>query len=334
METYLSEITTLLPIYRWVFLGTAVIAYLLGSINPAVIVTRVWTKGKKDIRDMGSGNAGFTNVLRSVGKVPAIITIVCDALKCVAAVLLGGLFFSLMLSNHYGTQDSVLNLQLVNLGKYIAGIFCILGHSFPLYFHFKGGKGVVSAAALMLTEDWRVFLMILGTFLILFLITRVLKLLLTSFQFISAPIQYINVFQEMGSLALPFIILCLANWAMTTLFDGKGRFKDIYMAMCYALIPYILIQIPMIVVSNMLTYEEGSFYTVLLSFSVIWCVFLVFVGLMEVHDYGPGKTFIFLIVTIFGAAVIIFLLLVFFSLLGDALSYFISLYREIVFRLN
>ena len=173
-----------------------------------------------------------------------------------------------------------------------------------------------------------------NTFLILFLITRVLKLLLTSFQFISAPIQYINVFQEMGSLALPFIILCLANWAMTTLFDGKGRFKDIYMAMCYALIPYILIQIPMIVVSNMLTYEEGSFYTVLLSFSVIWCVFLVFVGLMEVHDYGPGKTFIFLIVTIFGAAVIIFLLLVFFSLLGDALSYFVSLYREIVFRLN
>lgn len=173
-----------------------------------------------------------------------------------------------------------------------------------------------------------------NTFLILFLITRVLKLLLTSFQFVSAPIQYINVFQEMGSLALPFIILCLANWAMTTLFDGKGRFKDIYMAMCYALIPYILIQIPMIVVSNMLTYEEGSFYTVLLSFSVIWCVFLVFVGLMEVHDYGPGKTFIFLIVTIFGAAVIIFLLLVFFSLLGDALSYFISLYREIVFRLN
>ena len=151
MDTYLSEITTLLPIYWWVFLGTAVIAYLLGSINPAVIVTRVWTKGKKDIRDMGSGNAGFTNVLRSVGKVPAIITIVCDALKCVAAVLLGGLFFSLMLSNHYGTQDSVLNLQLVNLGKYIAGIFCILGHSFPLYFHFKGGKGVVSPYTFLAT---------------------------------------------------------------------------------------------------------------------------------------------------------------------------------------
>jgi len=173
-----------------------------------------------------------------------------------------------------------------------------------------------------------------NTFLLLFLLVRVMKLMLTSFQFISAPIQYINVFEEMASLALPFLILCIANWAMTTLFDGKGRFRDIYTAMCYALVPYILIQLPMILVSNMLTFEEGSFYSVLLSFSVIWCLFLVFVGLMEVHDYGPGKTFIFLIVTVVGAAVIIFLILVFFSLLSDAISYFVSLYREIVFRLN
>ena len=173
-----------------------------------------------------------------------------------------------------------------------------------------------------------------NTFLILFLIVRVLKLICTNFQFISAPIQHINVFEEMGSLLLPFIVLCVANWAMTTLFEGKGRFKDIYIGMCYALVPYILIQLPMILVSNMLTFEEGSFYSVLLSFSVIWCVFLVFVGLMEIHDYSPGKTFIFLIVTVVGAGVILFLMLVFFSLLSDAFAFFVSFYREIVFRLN
>ena len=173
-----------------------------------------------------------------------------------------------------------------------------------------------------------------NTFLILFLLIRVLKLIATNFQFISAPIQHINVFEEMGSLLLPFLVLCVANWAMTTLFEGKGRFKDIYMGMCYALVPYILIQLPMILVSNMLTYEEGSFYSVLLAFSVIWCAFLVFVGLMEIHDYGPGKTFIFLIVTVVGACVILFLMLVFFSLLSDAVAFFVSFYREIVFRLN
>ena len=173
-----------------------------------------------------------------------------------------------------------------------------------------------------------------NTFLALFLIIRVLKLIATNFQFIMAPIQHINVFEEMGSLLLPFLVLCVANWAMTTLFEGKGRFRDIYMGMCYALVPYIIIQLPMILVSNMLTYEEGSFYSVLLNFSVIWCAFLVFVGLMEIHDYGPGKTFIFLIVTVVGAGVILFLMLVFFSLLSDAFAFFVSFYREIVFRLS
>ena len=70
-----------------------------------------------------------------------------------------------------------------------------------------------------------------------------------------------------------------------------------------------------------------------MSFSNAWCIFLIFVGLMQVHDYSPGKTLIFLVVTVVGALIIIFLLLVFFSLLGDAASYFISLYREIAFRL-
>lgn len=173
-----------------------------------------------------------------------------------------------------------------------------------------------------------------NTFMFLFLLTRVIKLLYTNFQFMDTALQYVRVLEEAASLLLPFLILCLANWAMTTLFDGKGRFKDIYIAMCYALVPYILIQLPMVLVSNMLTYEEGSLYSVMITFSVIWCAFLVFIGLMEVHDYGPGKTLVFIIVTIFGAAVIIFLLLVFFSLLSDAGSYFVSIYREIVFRLN
>ncbi len=171
------------------------------------------------------------------------------------------------------------------------------------------------------------------TFLALFLITRVVQLLFTNFQFINAPLQYINIFEQAGSLLLPFLILCLANWSMTTLFDGKGRFSDIYVAMCYALVPYTLIQLPMVFVSNFLSFDEAAFYNVLISFSNIWCIFLVFIGLMQVHDYSPSKTLVFVIVTVVGALIIIFLLLVFFSLLGDAASYFISLYREIAFRL-
>ena len=172
-----------------------------------------------------------------------------------------------------------------------------------------------------------------NTYLFLFLLTYVFKLMLTNFQFISAPIQYINIYERCASLLLPFLILCLSNWALSTLFDGKGRFKDIYMAMCYALVPYVLIQLPLIFISHMISFDEASYYSILMSVSVIWCVFLAFVGLMQVHDYSPGKTLVFLFFTIFGALVIIFLILVFFSLLSDALGFFVSLYREVSFRL-
>ena len=184
-----------------------------------------------------------------------------------------------------------------------------------------------------LTHEKRGSLAAATTYLALFLITRVVQLLFTNFQFINAPLQYINIFEQAASLLLPFLILCLANWSMTTLFDGKGRFSDIYIAMCYALVPYTLIQLPMVFVSNFISFDEAAFYNVLISFSNIWCVFLVFIGLMQVHDYSPSKTLVFLVVTVVGALIIIFLLLVFFSLLGDAASYFISLYREIAFRL-
>lgn len=155
----------------WRFLLTAIAAYLLGSINTAVIVTKIVTKGKQDIRQMGSGNAGFTNVLRSVGKVPAIFTIVCDALKCVIAVIIGWFIFSFV-----SADSAAVSSDLSYIGKYVAGIFCIFGHSYPVYFNFKGGKGVVTAAGLMLSEDWRVFLLILTTFLLVFIFTKIISI--------------------------------------------------------------------------------------------------------------------------------------------------------------
>lgn len=149
---------------------SVVVAYLLGSINTAVMVTKVVTKGKQDIREMGSGNAGFTNVLRSVGKVPAIVTIVCDLLKAVIAVFLGGLLFSFM------TMGEASPESVIRVGKYLSGFACILGHSYPIYFNFKGGKGIVTAAGMILVLDWRLFLLILGTFLIVFICSKIISL--------------------------------------------------------------------------------------------------------------------------------------------------------------
>lgn len=189
MELVLSVISNC----WWMILISAVVAYLFGSINTAVLVTRIVTKGKSDIRQMGSGNAGFTNVLRCVGKVPAIVTIVCDALKCVIAVLIGGFIFSFA-GQLLGSQDTVFANELINCGKYIAGVFCILGHSYPVYFHFKGGKGVVTAAALIATEDWRVFLCIIATFLIIFICTKIISISSIISAVLYAPYTFVMTF--------------------------------------------------------------------------------------------------------------------------------------------
>ncbi len=199
----------------YIIVASFVFAYLLGSVNTAVIVTSIATKGKCDIRDMGSGNAGFTNVLRSVGKVPAILTIIFDLLKSVIAVLVGGYLFSVVFT---GSKDID---GIVMVGKYLCGFFCILGHSFPIYFHFKGGKGIVTAAGMMIVADWRVFLISLITFLIVFIFTKIVSLssitcacLFPVYTFITTYcIDYMNFHYK-----LTYVVLCILASVFIALF--------------------------------------------------------------------------------------------------------------------
>lgn len=173
-----------------------------------------------------------------------------------------------------------------------------------------------------------------NTIIILALITRVLKLQYTSFQFLMVHWENVNVFREMLSIYVPLVIWCCSNWCWTTLFDGKGSFRDVYMGMGYAVTPYVLLQLPMILLSNVLTVKEGAFLSVLDFVSLIWCAGLFVAAMMQIHDFSLGKTILFTIMSLFGMLIIVFLLLLFFSLLSDAVGYFVALYREILFRLN
>lgn len=119
------------------FLAVAAViaAYLIGSINFAVIFTKHFTKN--DIRDFGSGNAGTTNVMRVGGLKPGILTFVCDALKGFAASLLGKYLFSIIISS-----NPSLSWAYPVYGAYLCGLVCMLGHVFPIFYQFRGGKGV------------------------------------------------------------------------------------------------------------------------------------------------------------------------------------------------
>ena len=127
------------------------IPYLLGSINTAILVSKHFYHD--DIRNYGSGNAGFTNVMRTYGKKAAVITFAGDILKTLLAILIGWCVFGY-------------------LTAYIAGFACFLGHIFPVFYNFKGGKGVLCMGTIMLMLDWRIFLMLLVVFIGIVFATR------------------------------------------------------------------------------------------------------------------------------------------------------------------
>lgn len=145
---------------------TALAGYLLGSINWSIILTWLF-KDREDIREFGSGNAGMTNVLRTVGKKAAVLTFAGDFLKCVVALLLSQAFVALL------APESV---EFYGVARYVAGVACVLGHIFPIYYGFRGGKGVVTSAAMIALTDWRVFLLVLLTFAIVFAAKRIVSL--------------------------------------------------------------------------------------------------------------------------------------------------------------
>ncbi len=141
--------------YTLITIGCVIIPYLLGSINFAVIISS--KRYNDDVRTHGSGNAGMTNMMRTYGRRSAVLTLVGDALKAVVAALYGYFAFGL-------------------IGAHMAGFFCVLGHLFPIFFNFKGGKGVATTAASMLMCNPVVFLIDLILFVLIVAIWRYISL--------------------------------------------------------------------------------------------------------------------------------------------------------------
>ena len=152
---------------------TMVMAYLVGSMNWAIILTRVFSG--KDIRMVGSGNAGATNVLRSQGPVLAALTLVGDLGKGVLAAFVGGWIMSWVQLSP-GDSPMITPESLVLMGRYIAGVFVVLGHMYPLFHGFRGGKGVAASAGLLFVWDWRMALMCVGLFVLTVALSRMVSL--------------------------------------------------------------------------------------------------------------------------------------------------------------
>ena len=143
------------------YIIVAVIAYLIGSINFSITLSK--KMAGFDIREKGSGNAGTTNMLRSVGKKAAVITLICDILKGVVSILIAVLAGKIIKN-----LDNALLVQL-------AGIFVIIGHTFPVFFKFKGGKGIATALGVLLMINWQIGLICLIFALVLMALTKMVS---------------------------------------------------------------------------------------------------------------------------------------------------------------
>ena len=172
-----------------------------------------------------------------------------------------------------------------------------------------------------------------NTILILTLLVRVLKLRYTSFLFMQVYWEDLNIFLYLASILFPLALWVVGNWALTTLFDGKGRLGQVYMATCYGFTPYPLIGFPLMIFSNFVTVDEGAFYGVLSVFCLIYAAILVVVAMGQIHEYSASKNILFTVATLFAMLVMIFILMIFFSMISQGVAYFISLGKEMLFRL-
>ena len=151
------------------FLITAIVPYLLCGVNTAIIVTKI--KTGKDIRTMGSGNAGLTNTLRTQGKLAALFVLLGDVAKGVLSVILVGLAFK-----YLGGVDPRAAGSAYEWVLYAAGTSAILGHVFPIYYGFKGGKGVLVTCSVLFAIDWLPALILLAVFAIIVAISKYVSL--------------------------------------------------------------------------------------------------------------------------------------------------------------
>ncbi len=183
-----------------------------------------------------------------------------------------------------------------------------------------------------LTHEKRGTMAAANTILIATLIVRIMKLRYTSFIFLTVYWEELNIFLYIASIVFPLLLFVVGNWSLTTLFDGKGRLWQVDMATCYGMAVYPLVQLPLMIMSNFVTVDEQEFYTVLSALTLVYAAILIIAAMGQIHEFSGGKNILFTIASLFAMLVIVFILMLFFSMISQGISYFVSLVKEFLFR--
>ena len=236
-----------------------------------------------------------------------LLTILIVIAAIIAAVVLAAKY------KHKILRDDIPVLGGLNYAFYV--IF----HPFDGFYDLKHEKRGNAASATIIY--------------VLLVITMILRRQLTGFVFnMNNPLR-LNVMTTIITTLLPYFIWILANWALTTLMDGKGTIVEIYTATGYALFPMVLINLPLIPLSHIMTEEQGAFYSFFIVLATVWSYALIFFGTMITHEYSLGKNIAVTIFTFVGMGLILFIGLLIFDLSGQMVNFVRAIVKEVQFRL-
>lgn len=203
-------------------------------------------------------------------------------------------------------------------GKSLKYVFHVIFHPIDGFWDLKHEKRGTLGAAF--------------TFAFLTMVTETLEKQNTAFLFNQNRLIDLNAVVDVITVLLLYILWCVANWCTTSLMDGKGKMKDIFIYTGYALAPLALIRIPLVPISYIITADEGTFYVVFGVISYIWAAVLLFLGTMSTHQYSVKKTLATCLITIAGMGIIMFIFLLFFSVLSQMGDFVYTIYKELRFR--
>jgi hypothetical protein len=311
-------------------------------IGRALLMQEEWARALEMFR-LGNDREGYSRAFRELrrqyieDRFGTIVLVFCAVLLCWALVprVKGRLLIRAGSSKAAPSGDSTVlrarttlpshstigSARTTRLSKMLAGLtfgWHVIFHPLDGFERLKSEKRGSTASA--------------SAILLMVTLTYVVMRQYTGFVFNPRDLDRLNILLEICSVVVPFALWCVVNWALTTIMLGKGTFRDVYIAGSYALIPLIVVNLPLTFISNYLVLEEGAFYYLALALGVAWTVVLLVLGTMVTHEYTLAKTVYTTVFIVAGMMFAMFLGVLFVSLLDRVYLFVSDVYTEIALR--
>jgi hypothetical protein len=163
-------------------------------------------------------------------------------------------------------------------------------------------------------------------------IAKVISIVVTGYAFQTREAYEVSYLQEFVWLVVPWLTWSIANWGVSAILDGEGKFKEVFVGSAFALVPYVVMIVPITLLTNLLALDENSIYSFLINVAIYWSAWLLLIKVKVLHDFEPWKVIWISILSIIGIAIIWFIGILLFGLMNQLINFLTELWQELNFR--